>query len=348
MLRVIGRTILFLVVSGLAFAAGPQKTVDFHFIDTEGGQATLIVTPSGESVLVDAGWPTADRRDAKRIVEAAKKAGLKRIDYLLMTHYHLDHVGGVPQLAEAFPVVTMVDHGSNTETNRRAKELEDAYLRVAATGVKRMQVKPGDVLKLKGIRIDIVTARGERISKPLKNGGQKNPLCGQEPKKADDPSENARSIGFLLTFGKFKFVDLGDLTWNKELEIACPEHFIGPVDLFLTTHHGLDNRIRPQSFMAAAASGDHEQRGEEGWLSGGVEDGSGVAGVERPVAVAPFDRGRQRRERGGGPDSQPGRKVPRVRDHRGGVERRDDDGDESPQRPYKNLQALSLNPARRI
>jgi beta-lactamase superfamily II metal-dependent hydrolase len=234
------RTILFWAVSGLAYAAGPQKTVDFHFIDTEGGQATLIVTPSGESVLVDAGWPTADSRDAKRIVAAAKKAGLTRIDYLLMTHYHLDHVGGVPQLAEAFPVVMMVDHGSNTETNKRAKELEDAYLRVAATGVKRMQVKPGDVLKLKDIRIDIVTARGERIPKPLKRGGQKNPLCGQEPKKADDPSENARSIGFLLTFGKFKFVDLADLTWNKELEIACPEHFIGPVDLFLTTHHGLD------------------------------------------------------------------------------------------------------------
>ena len=240
MSRVMLRTILFWAVCGLAYAAGPQKTVDFHFIDTEGGQATLIVTPSGESVVVDAGWPTADSRDAKRIVAAAKKAGLKRIDYLLMTHYHLDHVGGVPQLAEAFPVVTMVDHGSNTETNKRAKELEDAYLRVAATGVKRMQVKPGDVLKLKDIQIDIVTARGERIPKPLKSGGQKNPLCGQEPRKADDPSENARSIGFLLTFGKFKFVDLADLTWNKELEIACPEHFIGPVDLFLTTHHGAD------------------------------------------------------------------------------------------------------------
>ncbi len=234
------RTFLVSSLCGLAIAAGPQKTVDFHFVDTEGGQATLIVTPSGESVLVDAGWPTADSRDAKRIVAAARKAGLKRIDYLLMTHYHLDHVGGVPQLAEAFPVVTMVDHGSNTEAGTRPKELEDAYLRVIATGVKRMQVKPGDVLKLKDIRIDIVTARGERIPKPLKSGGQKNPLCGQEPKKADDPSENARSIGFLLTFGKFKFVDLADLTWNKELEIACPEHFVGPVDLFVTTHHGSD------------------------------------------------------------------------------------------------------------
>lgn len=231
---------LVLAACGLAIAAGPRKTVDFHFIDTEGGQATLIVTPSGESILVDAGWPGYDGRDAKRIVAAAKQAGLTKIDYLLMTHYHLDHVGGVPQMAEMFPVATMVDHGSNTETGRRPKELEDAYLRVTATGVKRTQVKPGDVLKLKDIRIDIVTARGEKIPKPLKGGGQKNPLCAAVERKADDPSENGRSIGFLLTFGKFKFVDLADLTWNKELAIACPEHYIGPVDLFLTTHHGLD------------------------------------------------------------------------------------------------------------
>ena len=234
------RAVLALAIWLSASGAGPRKTVDFHFVDTEGGQATLIVTPSGESILVDAGWPGFDGRDAKRIVAAARKAGLTRIDYLLMTHYHLDHVGGVPQLAEAFPVGTLVDHGTNTETNKRAKELEDAYLRVAASGAKRQQVKPGDVLKLKDIRIDIVTARGERIPKPLKGGGQKNPLCAAVERKADDASENARSIGFLLTFGKFKFVDLADLTWNKELEIACPEHFIGPVDLFLTTHHGLD------------------------------------------------------------------------------------------------------------
>ena len=238
----------------LMFGAAPRKTVDFHFIDTEGGQATLIVTPSGESILVDAGWPTADQRDAKRIVAAAKKAGISRIDYLLMTHYHLDHVGGVPQLAEAFPVATLIDHGSNTETNKRAKELEDAYLKVAAAGAKRQSVKPGDVLKLKDIQIEIVTARGERIPKPLKAGGQTNPLCAQVEKKADDPSENARSIGFVLTFGKFRFVDLADLTWNKELEIACPDHFIGPADLFLTTHHGLD-----QSNPAAIVHGMEPQ-----------------------------------------------------------------------------------------
>lgn len=231
---------LILALCSPALFAQSGKTLDFHFVDTEGGQATLIVTPSGESIMVDAGWPGFGGRDANRIVEAAKKAGVKKIDYMLVTHYHLDHVGGVPELAALIPMTTMIDHGPNTETNPRARQLEEAYEKVLANGAKRMTVKPGDVLKLKDITIEFVTARGERIPKPLKAGGQKNPLCGQEPRKADDPSENARSIGFVLTYGKFRFVDLTDLTWNKELELACPDHAIGPVDLYLTTHHGLD------------------------------------------------------------------------------------------------------------
>ncbi len=210
------------------------------FVDTEGGQATLLVTPSGESVLIDAGFPGNGGRDANRIAAAAKRLGLSKIDYVLVTHYHLDHVGGVPEFAAIFPVGTVIDHGDNTETGPAAQKLEEAYRKVIASGVKRMSVKPGDVLPLKDVRIEVVTARGERISKPVKGGGKKNPLCGEEMKKKDDPSENARSIGILLSFGNFRFVDLGDLTWNKELEIACPDHMIGPVDLYLTTHHGLD------------------------------------------------------------------------------------------------------------
>lgn len=231
--------IVFAFILMHAPARAQKRDLSLSFIDVEGGQATLIVTPAGESLLIDAGWPGNDGRDANRIVAAAKKAGVNRIDYLLVTHYHLDHVGGVPDLAARFPIGTLVDHGANTETNPRAQELEKTYQAVLARGVKRLTVKPGDVLPLKGVRVEVVTARGERIQKPLKGAGQKNPACG-EARRNDDPSENAQSIGILLTYGNFRFVDLGDLTWNKELELACPDNLIGTVDLYLTTHHGLD------------------------------------------------------------------------------------------------------------
>lgn len=229
---------LFLLFSCAGWAA--RDTLDLHFIDTEGGQATLIVTPSGESLLIDAGFPGNDGRDANRIIAAARKAGLRHIDWLLVTHYHLDHVGGVPDLARRFPVKAFIDHGSNTETGPRAEELEKNYQAILATGAKRLTVKPGDVLPLKDIRVEVVTARGLRIPKPLPEGGQPNPICGEEERKAEDKGENGMSIGVVITFGRFRFVDLADLTWNYELDLACPQHFIGPVDLYLTTHHGLD------------------------------------------------------------------------------------------------------------
>ena len=236
------RTISLLLLAALAATPLPAAKNDLKiiFVDVEGGQATLLVTPAGESLLIDAGWPTSSGRDSDRIIAAAKKLGLTKIDYLLVTHYHLDHVGGVPELAAKFPIGTMIDHGANTESDRGAKQLEAGYQKVLATGAKRLTVKPGDTLPFKDIHVEVISARGERITKPLKGGGQKNPLCAQETRHADDTSENGRSIGVLITFGKFRFVDLGDLTWNKELDIACPEHLIGPVDLYLTTHHGFD------------------------------------------------------------------------------------------------------------
>lgn len=236
--------LLFLLA--ICAAAADRKTLDFTFIDTEGGQATLIVTPSGESLLVDAGFPGNGGRDSSRIVAAAKKAGLTKIDWLLVSHYHLDHVGGVPEFLAKFPVTTVIDHGDNTEQSRQGEAMQAAYNKVLATGIKRLTVKPGDVLPLKDIRVEVVSARGERILKPVKGGGAKNKLCAEMVRKADDPSENARSIGIVITFGKFRFVDLADLTWNKELEMACPDHVIGPVDLFLTTHHGADLSNAPQ------------------------------------------------------------------------------------------------------
>jgi len=230
------------LVLGMAAAltmSAAEKTLDLYFIDVEGGQATLVVTPEKQSLLIDTGWPGFGDRDADRIVKVAKKAGLKRIDNLLITHYHRDHVGGITQLLSKMSVGTFVDHGPNRETGAAADQLMEAYTKAASSG-QRLSVKPGDRVPLKGAEILVLTSDGNSIEKPLPGGGQANPLCANSVKKADDPSENARSLGVLVTFGSFKFIDIGDLTWNKELELACPVNKVGPVDLYVTTHHGMD------------------------------------------------------------------------------------------------------------
>ena len=234
------RILLGLVIV-LCFA-GPvraAKTLDFYFIDVEGGQATLMVTPAGQSVLVDAGWPGNNGRDADRIAAAVKRAGLKRIDYLLVTHYHTDHVGGVPQLLAKTPVATVIDHGTNTETGKGADALWKAYEEAVAKH-KRIIIKRGDALPFKGLETKVVAARGDLIEQALQGAGQENPLCAAERRRDEDKTENARSIGFVLNYGKFRFIDLGDLTWNKELDLSCPNHKIGKIDVYLVTHHGMN------------------------------------------------------------------------------------------------------------
>jgi beta-lactamase superfamily II metal-dependent hydrolase len=229
---------LLLSVFLAVFALG-AKDLQIHFVDVEGGQATLIVTPGGQSLLVDAGWPGFEGRDADRITAAAKKAGVSRIDYLVLTHYHRDHSGGIEQLAGRIPVGTFVNHGPNTETGAGAEELSASYARAAAKG-KTLVVKPGDKIPLKGVDVTVVTARGERITKPLAGAGQANALCASAAPGKPDPTENARSLGIVVRYGKFRFFDIGDLTINKELELVCPANLIGKVDVYLTTHHGLD------------------------------------------------------------------------------------------------------------
>jgi beta-lactamase superfamily II metal-dependent hydrolase len=229
------------ILLSLCLAAGlpAARTLDFYFVDVEGGQATLIVTPAGQSMLVDCGWPGFEGRDARRIQAAAKLAGVRKIDYLLVTHYHTDHVGGVPQFLELMPVGTVIDHGSNTETGKNALALSKAYEEAIAR-FKRMTVKAGDSLPLKGVQTQIVAARGDLIPEPLPGAGAENPLCAAEQRRAEDKTENARSIGFILQYGKFRFIDLADLTWNKELDLVCPRTKLGTVDVYLVTHHGMN------------------------------------------------------------------------------------------------------------
>lgn len=220
-----------------ALHAAP-KTLDLYFIDVEGGQATLVVTPAKQSMLIDAGWPGFNGRDAARIVAAAKKAGVKTLDYLVVTHYHVDHVGGVAPLLEKLPARTVVDHGPNNETTKSAVELFRTY-EAAIAKVQRISVKPGDTIPMKGLEVQVVTSNGDRAPSAVKGAGSANPLCPPSHSYPEDKSENARSIGLLFTFGKFRFVNLGDLTSAKEMDLACPENRIGAVDLYLATHHGL-------------------------------------------------------------------------------------------------------------
>ena len=225
-------------------ASQVQKPLDIHFIDVEGGQATLVVSPSGESMLVDTGWPGFDGRDAERIAAAAKQAGVSKIDYLVITHYHTDHVGGVPQLAARLPVRTFVDHGPTVEQGDAPAKLFTAYTETRAKG-RHLQVKPGDKIPIAGVDVQVVVAGGDPIAQPLAGGGAANPLCAQFKAKDPDPSENARSVGTVITFGRFRMIDLGDLTWNKEHDLVCPNNRLGTVDVYLTTHHGLDQSGAP-------------------------------------------------------------------------------------------------------
>jgi len=224
---------LLFVSAAAAFAA--PKTLDVYFIDTEGGQATLFVSPSGQSMLIDTGWPGFESRDANRIAVAAKAAGVTQIDYLVITHYHTDHVGGVPQLAALLPIKHFVDHGTSFEHGADADQLFQAYTNVRASG-KHIEVKPGDTIPISGLKVRVLTAAGNLIS----DGGKPNPYCEGTKMRDVDATENARSLGTLITFGKFRIVDLGDLTWNKEYELVCPSNRIGTVDVYLTTHHGMN------------------------------------------------------------------------------------------------------------
>ena len=218
-------------------AARAAKSLEIYFIDVEGGQSTLLVDPQGESLLIDTGWPDIDGRDPSRIMEAVKAAGIGHIDFLILTHYHSDHAGGVVELANRIKIGTFGDHGANTERNRETSANYAAYLKVVAQST-RVILKPGDTLPFKGMSVQVLTSNGDEITTPLPGAGEANPLCPTVPQVPADTGENARSVGVLVTYGKFRFIDLGDLTIQKELALACPRNLIGTVDLFLTTHHG--------------------------------------------------------------------------------------------------------------
>jgi beta-lactamase superfamily II metal-dependent hydrolase len=248
-------TLLILILASAVSRAQPKAgQLQIYFIDVEGGQSTLFVTPAGKSLLIDTGWSGNNGRDADRIVAAAKSAGVTKIDYAIVTHYHVDHVGGVPQLLQRIPVGEFFDHGENRElTAQVTKDYDNYKAALAAAHVSRVTAKPGETLPIEGLKVQVISADGNLIAKPLPGAGQPNPYCAKSEVRPADQTENARSLGTLITFGKLRILDLGDLTWDKEMQLMCPDNKLGHVDILVVSHHGWYQSSSPALIDAIGA-----------------------------------------------------------------------------------------------
>jgi beta-lactamase superfamily II metal-dependent hydrolase len=236
---VFGVLTFIVLLSAPAAPPVPRKALEIYFVDVEGGQATLFVSPSGQSLLIDTGWPGFDNRDADRIIAAAKDAKLDKIDFVLLTHYHADHAGGVPQLAAKIPIGEFLDHGQNREPDTSTEKVFQEYLKVAAEkNIKRTSLKPGDALPLQRVGTKVITSDGALIDHPLPGAGQENAACKTAEPPPADQTENPRSLGTLFTFGKLRILDLGDLTSDKEMGLMCPVNKLGAIDIYIVNHHG--------------------------------------------------------------------------------------------------------------
>ena len=236
-----------LLLASLAAAALSQP-LTFYTIDVEGGKSVLVVAPSGQSLLFDAGWPASGSREAStaRIVDALKGAGLKQLDYLVISHFDMDHLGDVPALAARFPIRRILDHGDALapSTDRARFQAYDELRRKIGHGV----LKPGDKIPLAGVNIEVVTSAGQLLSKPLPGAGAANPLCATHPQAAaiDRDVEDDQSIGLLFTFGKFRMLDLADLEAHPSHDLVCPVNRVGTVDVYHVNVHGQFKGIAPE------------------------------------------------------------------------------------------------------
>ena len=223
-----------LLLTAASVLSAQSKNLDIYWIDAEGGAASLIVSPSGESMLIDTGFAVGDR-DAKRIYAATQMAGLKKIDYVVISHFHADHVGGLPALSKMIPLGQLYGRSSAELEPVNQQWLNNFNTAAVA---KRTVVKAGDEIPLKGVRTEVVIADAKPIDKPVKGGGAPNPLCADAEQQAPIGPENQRMVGVMLTFGKFRYLNLADLDWAREMALVCPVNKLGTITLYHVSRHG--------------------------------------------------------------------------------------------------------------
>lgn len=237
-----------------------------YWIDVEGGAATLLVTPMGQSILMDTGWNTSNDRDSTRIIAAMQDAEISRVDFLITSHFHRDHVGGIKALASRIEIGQFIDHGDSVEqTDERGRQLFKTYLELART--RRRVVIAGDRLQVSGIDFSFVVSH--RTIKEGTSSMGANPLCGDRTPSPPDLSENGHSLGYLLSLGGFQFLNLGDLTPDIQHSLACPDSILPPVDILQVPHHG--NGLAPELIwavrpsVAVVANGPYKGGGSVGY-----------------------------------------------------------------------------------
>ncbi len=248
--KVILLSSLATLAAGAALAA---NTLDFYTIDVEGGKSVLVVSPSGQSMLFDAGWRAGPNRPAsnQRIVDALKGAGLKQLDYLVISHFDLDHFGDVPALAAMFPIKHIMDHGEMPPPGSPAgsgpRERFDKY-GALRDKIGHTVLKVGDKIPLRGVDIEVVSSAGQLLKRPLKGAGAPNPLCTSNPQAplVERDIEDNQSIGLVFTFGKFRMLDLADLEAHPSHDLVCPVNLIGTVDVYHVNVHGQFKGIAPE------------------------------------------------------------------------------------------------------